>query len=144
MLEKGNLKERQVSQCIEEGRRLYVGNLPYEATIKDIETLFQDLAPGIEGINMSVDAMTGRNPSYCFVDFKTRELAEAVIQEYNGREFLRRALKVKPGIKSDRGTSRSYSRPESKPESGNLSFNRWNSLEKPVEIRFEYQKDLLI
>ncbi|KAK0130322.1 hypothetical protein ONS96_000843 [Cadophora gregata f. sp. sojae] len=128
------MSESQVSQCIEEGRRLYVGNLPYEATIKDIETLFQDLAPGIEGINMSVDAMTGRNPSYCFVDFRTRELAEAVMQEYNGREFLRRALKVKPGVKSDRSTPRSYNRPEIKPEGGNLSFNRRNSLEKPADL----------
>lgn len=87
---------------------------------------------------MSVDAMTGRNPSYCFVDFKSRELAEAAIEEYNGREFLRRALKVKPGVKSDRNASRSSGRfestPERRPESSQLSFDRWNRLEKPVDI----------
>jgi len=48
---------------------------------------------------MSVDPMTGRNPSYCFVDFTSKELAERVMEEYDGRTFLRRPLKVKPGVK---------------------------------------------
>jgi len=31
-------------QAIEEGRRLYVGNMPYEATSKDVEKLLEDVA----------------------------------------------------------------------------------------------------
>lgn len=46
---------------------------------------------------MSVDPMTGRNPSYCFVDLASKDLAEHVMEEYNGRDFMRRPLKVKPG-----------------------------------------------
>ncbi|KAL2068501.1 hypothetical protein VTL71DRAFT_14838 [Oculimacula yallundae] len=34
------LSNTDVDQAIEEGRRLYVGNLPYEATVNDIESLF--------------------------------------------------------------------------------------------------------
>ena len=30
----------QTSQAIEEGRRLYVGNVPYAANIQDVENLF--------------------------------------------------------------------------------------------------------
>ena len=77
--------------------------MPYEATIKDVESLFKDISDGIQAINMSVDPMTGRNPSYCFVDFKSKELAERVMEEYNGVDFLRRPLKVKPGVKSGSG-----------------------------------------
>jgi RNA recognition motif-containing protein len=77
--------------------------MPYEATVKDVESLFKDISDGIQAINMSVDPMTGRNPSYCFVDFKSKDLAERVMEEYNGVDFLRRPLKVKPGVKSGRG-----------------------------------------
>ena len=55
---------------------------------------------------VSVDPMTGRNPSYCFVDFANKDLAERVMEEYNGREFMRRPLKVKPGVKSGTGKGR--------------------------------------
>ena len=41
--------------------------------------------------------MTGRNPSYCFVDFESKDLAERVMEEYNGLDFMRRPLKVKSG-----------------------------------------------
>ena len=50
--------------------------------------------------------MTGRNPSYCFVDFVSKDVAERVMVEYNGREFMRRPLKVKPGVKSGTGRGR--------------------------------------
>ena len=88
-----------IDKAIEEGRRLYVGNLPYDTTVKDIENLFQDV-DGIEAINMSIDPMTGRNPSYCFVDLVTKDLAEGIMEMYNGRLFRERALRVKPGVKS--------------------------------------------
>lgn len=51
---------------------------------------------------MSVDPMTGRNPSYCFVDLVSKDLAEGVMEMYNGRLFRERALRVKPGVKSGR------------------------------------------
>lgn len=41
---------------------------------------------------MSVDPMTGRNPSYCFVDLISKDLAEGVMEMYNGRMFRQRPL----------------------------------------------------
>jgi RNA recognition motif-containing protein len=92
--------------------------MPYEATVKDVESLFKDISDGIEAINMSVDAMTGRNPSYCFVDSKSKELAERVMEEYNGVDFLRRPLKVKPGVKSR------FQRSDNVPFGGRFESNR--------------------
>src|SRR4051812_39715442 len=40
--------DQQSEQAVSEGRRIYVGNLPYEATVKDIETLLTDVGAGIE------------------------------------------------------------------------------------------------
>jgi RNA recognition motif-containing protein len=135
----GNL---QAERTIEEGRRVYVGNLPYEATTKDIEKLFEDISSGVEAINMSVDPMTGRNPSYCFVDFISSNLANQVMQEYNSQVFLGRPLKVKPGVKSGTGTGHFDLRPrhiQNRPESNQerndaFSFDRWRRLESPENM----------
>lgn len=62
-----------------------------DTSVKDIENLFQDV-DGLEGVNMSVDPMTGRNPSYCFIDLVSKDLAEGVMEMYNGRMFRQRPL----------------------------------------------------
>jgi RNA recognition motif-containing protein len=107
--------------------------MPYEATSKDVEKLLEDVAAGIQAINISVDPMTGRNPSYCFVDFKSKELAEQVMEVYDGRDFMRRPLKVKPGVRSGTGTGRYDMRPESKSTSIPIANPRWNRLGKPED-----------
>lgn len=107
--------------------------MPYEATSKDVEKMLNDVADGIQAINISVDPMTGRNPSYCFVDFKSKELAEQVMEEYNGRDFLRRPLKVRPGVRSGTGTGRYDMRPETKSTSNAFANDRWNRLGKPED-----------
>jgi RNA recognition motif-containing protein len=117
----------QAEQAIEEGRRLYVGNMPYQATTKDVEKLFEDVLNGVQAINIAVDPMTGRNPSYCFVDFTTREMAERVMDEYDGRDFMRRPLKVKPGVRS-----------------GNLTGRRGKLLQYPISCIFEKISPLVL
>ncbi|RFU31515.1 hypothetical protein B7463_g4821, partial [Scytalidium lignicola] len=137
------LSDSKAEQAIEEGRRLYVGNMTYEATVKDIEALFADVASGIQAINMSVDPMTGRNPSYCFIDFESKELAERVMAEYNGRDFMRRPLKVRPGVKSGTGTGRYDMPPRQNSLNGGEdmsptakrahAFDRWRRVETPEQ-----------
>ncbi|POS86164.1 hypothetical protein EPUL_003103 [Erysiphe pulchra] len=127
------INDVKAEQAIEEGRRIYVGNMPYEATTNDIEKFFGSMANGIEAINMSVDPMTGRNPSYCFIDFKSDELASQAMVEYNGREFMRRPLKVKPGVKSGTGTGKYDIRPTQQRRDIPAAVERWTRLENPEE-----------
>jgi RNA recognition motif-containing protein len=103
--------------------------MPYEATSKDVEKLLEDVADGIQAINISV----GRNPSYCFIDFTSKELAQRVMEEYNGRDFLRRPLKVKLGVRSGAGAGRYDMRPENRSTNNPLSSDRWNRLGKPED-----------
>lgn len=49
---------------------------------------------------MSIDAFTGRNPSYCFVDFHTEEEAARTMQTMQGQ--LVRGRPVKINLKTDR------------------------------------------
>lgn len=133
------LHDQKAEMAVEENRRVYVGNLPYEATVKDIETLFVGFGDGVEAINMSTDPMTGRNPSYCFVDFTTKEQAERAMTEYDGKEFLRRPLKVRPGVKTGSGGGRFHlkeaPRPSSNKPEDRPAFDRWRRLETPEQLK---------
>ncbi|RAK97924.1 RNA-binding protein [Aspergillus ibericus CBS 121593] len=87
-----------VPQAISEGRRLYVGNMPYTAKSEDVQALFDAAEFSIERIDIAIDPFTGRNPSYCFVDLETKELAERAMTELDGRDMLGRPVKIKPGV----------------------------------------------
>ncbi|PKX90645.1 RNA-binding protein [Aspergillus novofumigatus IBT 16806] len=88
----------QVPQAISEGRRLYVGNMPYTAKSEDVQALFTAANFPIERIDIAIDPFTGRNPSYCFVDLETKELADKAMTELDGRDMLGRPVKIKPGV----------------------------------------------
>lgn len=102
---------------------------------------FQAVAVGIEGVNISIDPMTSRNPGYCFVDFTTKELADQVMKEFDSQTILGRPVKVKPGVRSGSGTGRFDIQPrdlQSHPESNKerndaFAFDRWRRLEHPQD-----------
>jgi RNA recognition motif-containing protein len=126
------LDDAKAEKAIDEGRRVYVGNMPYQATIHDVEKLFSEVASGIEGISMSVDPLTGRNPSYCFIDFTSSDLAQSVMEGYSGRDIMGRALKVKPGVRSTTSASRQAmieKSPLSRREVNPLYQDRWRTVE---------------
>ena len=54
--------------------------------------------PLSDRIDMSVDPFTGRNPSYCFVDFSSPELADLALVSLNGKTLLGRPVKVRPAV----------------------------------------------
>ncbi|KAG8526318.1 uncharacterized protein KY384_000311 [Bacidia gigantensis] len=139
-------------KAIEEGRRLYVGNLPSMAKPEDITQFFSNnryqmwvsqysalyrdvLIPFIliriadqgasrEHINMSIDPYTGRNPSYCFVELGDRAQAYRATQELSGQDLLGRPVKLGPGIaRSTERKSRGNMRNQQHPEEP--VFQRW-------------------
>ncbi|KAI4230234.1 MAG: hypothetical protein L6R36_000199 [Xanthoria steineri] len=130
-------------QAIAEGRRLYVGNLPYMAQTKDIENLFANNNYQIDHINMSTDPYSGRNPSYCFVELTSPSQAENAMQHLNGQSFLGRPLKIGPGIaassKKRNATINQKTRNHEKyPEEEPVVFQRWTRTD--ASDHFEYGK----
>ncbi|KAI1136799.1 RNA-binding domain-containing protein [Hypoxylon sp. FL0543] len=91
--------DSSASKAIAEGRRIYIGNLRYQAKPDDIEMLLNDneLA-SFESIHISIDHFTGRNPSYCFVEFPDRETAERAMSTLEGKLLLGREVKCRPCI----------------------------------------------
>lgn len=55
-----------------------------------------DFEGRVDGVHISVDAVTGRNPGYCFIDFKAREDADRALEELRGVMIHNRPVKVGP------------------------------------------------
>lgn len=121
-------------QAIAEGRRLYIGNMPYIAKTNDVEILFAEGNYQLEHINMSIDPYSGRNPSYCFVELATKEQADRAMLELNGKECLGRPVKVGPGVARSRNKlprDKVEQRARNTPENLRPVFDRWTRTDAP-------------
>ncbi|MFO1418879.1 MAG: RNA-binding protein [Methylotetracoccus sp.] len=75
------------------GKRLYVGNLSYNVTSRDLETLFS--AHGtVESANVIMDRDTGRSKGFGFVEMGTDQQAKAAVSALHGKDFEGRDLTV--------------------------------------------------
>ena len=75
------------------GRKLYVGNLPYETNEDDLQTLFAQ-AGAVESVNVMRDRETGRARGFAFVEMVTDEDAQNAISQLNEQPFGGRRLTV--------------------------------------------------
>ena len=75
------------------GSKLYVGNLSYDTTSQDLNTLFA--AHGnVTSAEVLQDRDTGRSKGFGFVQMSTDEEAQAAIAALSGKEHDGRALTV--------------------------------------------------
>lgn len=75
------------------GRRLYVGNLPYETGEQELQELF-GTAGTVESINVMRDMATGRARGFAFVEMATDAEAQNAIATLNDRPTGGRNLTV--------------------------------------------------
>src|ERR1700687_6393767 len=75
------------------GRRLYVGNLPYETGETDLQDLFAQ-AGTVETMKVMRDMATGRARGFAFVEMSTDEEAQKAISELNDFQMGGRGLTV--------------------------------------------------
>ena len=75
------------------GRRLYVGNLPYETGENDLQDLFAR-AGTVETVKVMRDMATGRARGFAFVDMSTDDEAAMAISELNDYQLGGRGLTV--------------------------------------------------
>jgi RNA recognition motif-containing protein len=75
------------------GKKLYVGNLSYNATGSDLEQMFS--AHGtVQSAEVIADRETGRSKGFGFVEMGSDEEAQAAITALNGHEHDGRQLTV--------------------------------------------------
>lgn len=85
------------------GNRLFVGNLPFEATEDQIRGLVGADGRVVKSVKMITDKETGRPRGFAFVDMENDQQAKDAIAALDGQDFGGRNLKVneaqdKPGF----------------------------------------------
>ncbi len=83
--------------------RLFVGNLPYQATEDDLRAHFAQVGEPTQ-IVRPLDRETGRARGFAFVEYADRPAAEEAIKRFDGQLFMGRPLAVSEArAREDRG-----------------------------------------
>jgi RNA recognition motif-containing protein len=100
--------------------RLYVGNLPKELVDRqDLQNVFGDSGDSVS-TKIIKDRKTGKCRGFGFVTVETEELADEIIQKFDGHMFQESALKI------ERAEPRSKDKPEGE-EGGDREGNSSSS-----------------
>lgn len=75
------------------GKRLFVGNLPYNATAEDLRSFFGEIGE-ITDVHIVMDRETGRPRGFAFVSYAKDEDAAKAAETMNGKAFGGRPLVV--------------------------------------------------
>jgi RNA recognition motif-containing protein len=74
-------------------RKMYVGNIPYNASEEDLRELFSPYGE-IVSLKIIQDQYTGRSKGFGFVEMAEEKDARKAIEELNGKDFMEKSLKV--------------------------------------------------
>jgi RNA recognition motif-containing protein len=84
-------------------KKLYVGNLSYDMTDSDLQTLFEQFG-AVQSVQIIMDRDTGRSKGFGFVEMSGPQEAQAAIDGLNGKEINGRQLTVNEARpREDRG-----------------------------------------
>jgi len=75
------------------GRKLYVGNLPYEVGETELQDLFTR-AGSVDSVKVMRDQATGQARGFAFVEMSTDEEAQVAIRDLNASQIGGRSLTV--------------------------------------------------
>jgi len=75
------------------GRKVYVGNLPYETGETELQELFGQCG-SVDTVRVMRDMATGRARGFAFVEMTTDEEAQAAITKLNEHQLGGRSLSV--------------------------------------------------
>lgn len=75
------------------GKKLYVGNLPYDVSSEELERMFEPYGT-VESAQVITDRDTGRSKGFGFVEMSSSDEAQAAIDGLSGKEVNGRSLTV--------------------------------------------------
>ena len=74
-------------------KKLYVGNLNYSVTDRQLKKLFTQAGP-VTRVDLIIDRYSGHSKGFAFVEMATEEGARKAMGMFNGREFEGRRMVV--------------------------------------------------
>ena len=75
-------------------KKLFVGNVPFQASESELEQWFTRSGVNISRVNVIRDHFSGESRGFGFVEIDQDDDASRAIESCNGREFMGRALVV--------------------------------------------------
>ena len=75
-------------------KKLYVGNLPFQATEQDITNWLKQAGATVANVTIVKDRDTGQPRGFGFVEIDNDEEAARAIQALNGQDFMGRKVVV--------------------------------------------------
>ena len=75
-------------------KKLYVGNLPFQATEEQLSSLFSQTGVTAANVTLVRDRFSGQPRGFGFVEVNSDEEAERAIQGLNGQDFMGRNIVV--------------------------------------------------
>jgi RNA recognition motif-containing protein len=74
-------------------KKLYVGNLSYETTEAELQTLFVEVGPVVSA-TLITDRASGRSKGFGFVEMESEQAAQEAIERLNNYELNQRTITV--------------------------------------------------
>lgn len=73
--------------------KIYVGNLPYDATKEDLQTEFAAFGT-VGSVDIIIDRTSGRSKGFAFVEMPSVNEGQAAINKLNGKTLKDRTISV--------------------------------------------------
>ncbi|MFO8083859.1 MAG: RNA-binding protein [Desulfobacterales bacterium] len=83
--------------------KLYVGNLPYQATEDQLREAFESFGQ-VESVAIIKDKYSGQSKGFGFVEMPSNAEGQAAIDSLDGKDFSGRAIKVNEARPRAEGT----------------------------------------
>ena len=93
------------------GKKIFVGNLSFDTTSADLETLFSEMGT-CESATVVTDRDTGRSRGFGFVEMSSASEAGKAISSLNGRDVAGRQINVSEAKPREGGGPAGPARPE--------------------------------
>ena len=74
-------------------KKMYVGNIPYNATEAELRELFSEYGE-IESLQIMKDQVTDRSRGFGFIEMASDEDTKKAIEALDGKDFMGKSLKV--------------------------------------------------
>ena len=78
--------------------RLYFGNLPRSLEREEFEAIFAEEMENLVSVKLISDRKTGKCRGFGFVTAKTDEIADTLVEKYNGYSLQEATLKVEKAM----------------------------------------------
>lgn len=85
--------ETQTPETVQDPKKLFVGNLPFEVNDADLVTVFSVVGK-VNSAKVVINKKTGRSKGYGFVEMETEDLAKEAVSKFEGATLNERSLTV--------------------------------------------------